>query len=118
MLSSLADFAAELRTAGVPVSMVEVVDAAAAIDLVDLGDRSSVRTALAATMVKSARHQPAFDTAFDVFFGLTAAEPPPVIGARAVPGRPGHLGGGSGGRRRRGRHRPVGGGPGRGGPRR
>ena len=74
MLSSLADFAAELRAAGVPVSMVEVVDAAAAIDLVDLGDRSSVRTALAATMVKSARHQPAFDTAFDVFFGLTAAD--------------------------------------------
>ena len=89
MLSSLADFAAELRTAGVPVSMVEVVDAAAAIDLVDLGDRSSVRTALAATMVKSARHQPAFDTAFDVFFGLTAAEPPPVVGTPPSPGDPG-----------------------------
>ncbi|HEY5728048.1 MAG TPA: VWA domain-containing protein [Acidimicrobiia bacterium] len=88
MLSSLADFAAELRTAGVPVSMVEVVDAAAAIDLVDLGDRSSVRTALAATMVKTARHQPAFDTAFDVFFGLTAP-PPPVVGAAPSPGDPG-----------------------------
>ena len=88
MLSSLADFAAELRTAGVPVSMVEVVDAAAAIDLVDLGDRSSVRTALAATMVKTARHQPAFDTAFDVFFGLTAP-PPPVVGTPPPPGDPG-----------------------------
>ena len=90
MLSSLADFAAELRAAGVPVSMVEVVDAAAAIDVVELGDRSSVRTALAATMVKSARHESAFDTAFDVFFGLTVADPPSVdVGEASSPGDPG-----------------------------
>ncbi|MET0831651.1 MAG: hypothetical protein ABWY62_04650, partial [Acidimicrobiia bacterium] len=89
MLSSLADFAAELRAAGVPVSMVEVVDAAAAIDVVELGDRSSVRTALAATMVKSARHESAFDTAFDVFFGLTVADPPSEPGEASSAADPG-----------------------------
>ena len=73
MLKSLADFAAELRTTGIPVSMVEVMDAVAAIDQVDLGNREAVRTALGATMVKAARHRRTFDVAFDVFFGLAAA---------------------------------------------
>ncbi len=100
MLSSLADFAAELRAVGVPVSMVEVVDAAAAVDLVDLGDRSSVRTALAATMVKSARHEPAFDTAFDVFFGLAAVGQPASAVDAPSPGdagRPGEAAAGAAG---------------------
>ncbi|MDQ3781621.1 MAG: hypothetical protein M3349_01620, partial [Actinomycetota bacterium] len=83
MLNSLADFSAELRATGVPVSMVEVLDAAAALDEVDLADRHAVRTALAATMVKTIRHRRAFDTAFDVFFGLAAA--PPAIDQAAEP---------------------------------
>ncbi len=99
MLSSLADFSAELRATGVPVSMVEVLDAAAALDEVDLGDRHAVRTALAATMVKTARHRRAFDTAFDVFFGLAVAPPAsPETTALAVPPVPAPAGGaGSGG---------------------
>ncbi len=73
MLSALTEFSAELRAAGIPVSMVEVMDAGDALRHVDLGDREGVRAALAATMVKNARHQRAFDTAFDVFFGLRSA---------------------------------------------
>jgi uncharacterized protein with von Willebrand factor type A (vWA) domain len=73
VLSALTDFAGELRAIGVPVSMVEVIDAADALEHVDLADREGLRATLSATMVKNARHQGAFDTAFDVFFGVTAA---------------------------------------------
>jgi len=73
MLGALTEFSGELRTLGVPVSMVEVMDAGDALRHVDLADRGAVRVALAATMVKNTRHQRAFDTAFDVFFGLRAA---------------------------------------------
>ena len=74
MIERLTGFAAELREAGVPVSLVELMDAADALEHADLASREALRAALAATMVKQARHRPAFDAAFDVFFGLT----PPV----------------------------------------
>lgn len=70
MLVALTDFAAELRATGIPVSMVEVMDAADAVRHVDLADREALRAALGATLVKNSRHQRAFDTVFDVFFGL------------------------------------------------
>ena len=68
MLDLLGDFIAELRTAGIPVSMSEHVDAARAIQAIDLSNRSLVRSALAATLVKDGDHLPVFYTAFDVFF--------------------------------------------------
>jgi uncharacterized protein len=73
MLSILTDFVQELRRVGIPVSMVEAIDAMEAIRHVDIGDRSAVRSALGATLVKNARHQEAFDTAFDVYFSLRRA---------------------------------------------
>lgn len=73
MIDRLTAFAAELREAGVPVSLVEMMDAADALVVADLGSQEALRAALAATMVKQAKHRPAFDTAFDVFFGLTTA---------------------------------------------
>ncbi|MCE2528117.1 MAG: VWA domain-containing protein [Actinomycetia bacterium] len=76
MLSLLTDFVEELRTAGVPVSMVETIDATEALAVIDLADRSALKTALGATMVKSARHLEAFDTAFEVFFALDRPPPP------------------------------------------
>ena len=76
MLTSLTDFADELRTMGIPVSMVEVLDAAAAIEHTDLSDPVNLRATLGATLVKNARHTPAFDAAFDVFFGLAARDEP------------------------------------------
>ena len=55
---------------GIPVSMVEVIDAASALEYTDLTDPANLRATLGATLIKNARHHRAFDTAFDVFFGL------------------------------------------------
>ena len=74
MISILTDFISELRAVGVPVSMVEAIDAMEAIRHVDLADREALKATLGATLVKNARHYPAFETAFEVFFALT---PPP-----------------------------------------
>jgi uncharacterized protein with von Willebrand factor type A (vWA) domain len=68
LLDLLGDFIAELRAAGIPVSMSEHVDAARAVEVIDLGERSMVRGSLAATLVKDGDHLPVFYTAFDVFF--------------------------------------------------
>ncbi len=99
MLAALTDFSHELREVGIPVSMVEVMDAADGLRHVDLADRESLRATLSATLVKNARHQKAFDTAFDVFFGvasrLDATEPeaaPPAGGALARDGSGGASG--------------------------
>jgi uncharacterized protein with von Willebrand factor type A (vWA) domain len=74
LLDLLGDFIAELRTAGIPVSMSEHVDAARAIQAIDLSNRSLVRSALAATLVKDGDHLPVFYTAFDVFFATRSWE--------------------------------------------
>ncbi len=70
MLDVLEGFIAELRAAGLPVSLTENLDALEALRHVPLDDRAAFREALAATMVKRHDHRPAFDTAFDVFFSL------------------------------------------------
>ena len=72
MLGVLTGFVEELRAAGVPVSMVEAIDAAAALRYVELADRPALKATLGATLVKNARHWEAFDTAFEVYFGLRA----------------------------------------------
>ncbi|MGQ0847519.1 MAG: vWA domain-containing protein [Actinomycetota bacterium] len=68
MIGLLTDFVGELRAAGIPVSMVEAIDAMEAVRLVDIGDRGALKAALGATLVKNARHYQAFDVAFEVFF--------------------------------------------------
>jgi uncharacterized protein with von Willebrand factor type A (vWA) domain len=68
LLNLLGDFIAELRAAGLPISMTEHVDAARAMTIIDLGDKPMVRATLAATLVKDGDHLPVFNTAFDVFF--------------------------------------------------
>jgi len=70
LLNLLGDFIGELRAAGIPVSMSEHVDAARAVDVINLGNRSLVRATLAATLVKDSDHMPVFNTAFDVFFAI------------------------------------------------
>ena len=70
MLNLLGDFIGELRAAGIPVSMSEHVDAARAVDVINLANRSLVRATLAATLVKDSDHLPVFNTAFDVFFAI------------------------------------------------
>ncbi|MFN2608942.1 MAG: VWA domain-containing protein [Acidimicrobiales bacterium] len=75
MIDAVTGFVAELRSAGLPVSLTESVDAVAGLRHLDLADRPAVRAALAATLVKRQEHRPAFDALFDLWF-------PPV-------GRPG-----------------------------
>ena len=68
MLNLLGDFIGELRAAGLAVSMSEHVDSAKAMEVIDLSDRSMVKSSLAATLVKDGDHLPVFNTAFEVFF--------------------------------------------------
>jgi uncharacterized protein len=66
---SLGAFVAELRGIGLPVSVSENVDAAAAVAAMPMVDRASLKSALAATLVKNSDHYGAFELVFDVFFG-------------------------------------------------
>jgi uncharacterized protein with von Willebrand factor type A (vWA) domain len=68
-------FVDELRQVGIPVSMVEAIDAAHALEQVDVASRPMVKTALGATLVKSARHLSAFETAFEAYFSLVGPSP-------------------------------------------
>ena len=71
MLNLLGDFIGELRAAGIPVSRSPSTSTPrAAIEVIDLGDRTLLRATLAATLVKDGDHLPVFNTAFDVFFAL------------------------------------------------
>jgi hypothetical protein len=70
VLDVLTGFVAELRRAGLPVSVSEEVDAAQALGHLPLEDRQAIKFALGATLVKSANHWRAFDTAFEVYFSM------------------------------------------------
>ncbi len=70
MLDVLTRFIEELRAAGIPVSMVEAIDAAAALEHTDIGDRAAFKATLGATLVKNIRHYEAFEVVFEVFFGV------------------------------------------------
>ncbi|MCZ7526987.1 MAG: hypothetical protein M5U14_11740 [Acidimicrobiia bacterium] len=70
LLDVVQGFVHELRTAGLPVSMTENLDAMRAIEHVSMGDRETFRAALGATLVKHHHHRKAFDTVFDVYFSL------------------------------------------------
>ena len=61
-------FVEALRTAGLPVSLAEDLDAVEAVTTLGLGDREGVRTAFAATLVKRQSHRASFDAVFDLFF--------------------------------------------------
>ena len=67
----LLQFVHRLREAGVPVSMVEALDAADSVGHIDLARRDQLRAALGATLVKRAEHLPAFDSLFDIYFAVS-----------------------------------------------
>lgn len=72
-------FVDELRSRGLPVSMVERLDAMHAVVGTDLAAPGALHTALSATLVKNVDHQRAFDDAFDLFFrAVPPAVSPPV----------------------------------------
>jgi uncharacterized protein with von Willebrand factor type A (vWA) domain len=68
LLNTMAGFVTELRTAGIPVSLTENLDAMEAVLHIPLEDRQAFKYALAATMVKHNAHWKAFETVFDVYF--------------------------------------------------
>jgi len=70
MLDLLSGFVAELRAAGIPVSLTEHLDAAEALAEVPIEDRDAIKYVLGATLVKSSSHWRVFETAFEVYFSM------------------------------------------------
>jgi len=68
MLAAVESLVGELRAVGLPVSVSEQIDALRALEHTDVGGRAEVRVALRASLVKTAAHEHAFDTVFDLFF--------------------------------------------------
>src|SRR5882672_9055725 len=61
-------FARALRAAGVPVGPGAVIDAMAALQLIEIGNRSDVFTTLESIFVKRHEHALVFAQAFELFF--------------------------------------------------
>lgn len=74
LLDLLSGFIVELRNAGLPVSLTENLDAMQAIRHIPLEDRTALKYALAATLVKNKSHWKAFEIVFDVYFSLRGEE--------------------------------------------
>jgi hypothetical protein len=74
VLSLLSGFVAELRAAGIPVSLTEHLDAAEAMTHVPLEDRDALKYTLGAALVKSSTHWRAYETTFEIYFALRGSE--------------------------------------------
>ena len=74
MLELLTGFIGELRSAGLPVSLTENLDAMEAITHIPIEDRDAFKWALAATLVKNNAHWRAFETVFEVYFSLRGSQ--------------------------------------------
>ena len=70
MVDLLAGFIQELRSAGLPVSLTENLDAMEAVRHIPMEDREAFKYALGATLVKNNTHWKAFETVFEVYFSL------------------------------------------------
>ncbi len=83
-------FVTALREGGVVVSVAESIDAVRALGAVELGDRETVRAALAAALVKRQVHRPVFDAVFDIFYpSVTGRSVTPPSGREPAPREPG-----------------------------
>ena len=74
ILELLNGFVMELRSAGIPVSLTENLDAMVAVKHIPLEDREAFKYALAATMVKNQNHWKAFETVFEIYFSIRGSE--------------------------------------------
>ena len=74
LVDLLNGFIAELREAGLPVSLTENLDAMEAVTHIPLEDREAFKYALAATLVKNNAHWRAFETVFEVYFSLRGTQ--------------------------------------------
>jgi hypothetical protein len=68
VLPALLEFVHLLRDAGIPVSMVETIDAIESVRHVDLGRRDQLRATLAAALVKRPEHHQVFSRLFELHF--------------------------------------------------
>ncbi len=66
--ANIMHFARLLRRAGLPVGPADMLAAQTAISLVDIGDKTQVRTALRATMVHRHEYEDIFNYAFSIFW--------------------------------------------------
>jgi uncharacterized protein with von Willebrand factor type A (vWA) domain len=85
--------------------MTETMDAARAVEVIDLISRDDLKESLAATLVKDSQHRPVFDAAFDVYFAVRQGAPqidgpgfegetPDAAAGTPQPGQSGQGGGG------------------------
>ena len=89
MKSRLLQFIDLLRTAGVPITAAETLDAARAVTVVGV-EPAVFREAVAATLVKDEADRDTFEEVFDRFFAAPAATPKP--GTRFQPAGGGEKG--------------------------
>lgn len=87
LLAAVAGFARTLRACGVTADLTRTRTAAEALEHVDLGERSAVHAALAATLIGGPADRAPFDMAFELYFGRLPEAPPPRV-RRAVVQRP------------------------------
>lgn len=84
-------FVEALRSAGLPVSLAEDLDAVRVVGALSLIEREQVRAGYAAALVKRPSHRPAFDTIFDLYFpalvGDGATVPDETVGKADEPRR-------------------------------
>lgn len=68
IVDRLIDFIEALRAAGIPVSILESIDATSSFKYVDISQREMVRSYLASSLIKDQSHRKVFDQLFDVYF--------------------------------------------------
>jgi len=78
-----------LRTAGLTVSLAEVLDATRAMGAIDLMDREALRAAYAACVLKRPAHRTTFDVLFDLWFPAVTGDPTQSDGEPGADGEPG-----------------------------
>src|SRR6266511_1512486 len=79
LATALLRFVHRLRDAGIPVSMVETLDAAECVARIDLANRAELKASLAATLVKKVEHRAAFGSLFDIYFALHREQLEPIV---------------------------------------
>ncbi|WP_168706047.1 vWA domain-containing protein [Gordonia paraffinivorans] len=72
LVDHLTDFVDELRRRGIVVGPSALIDAASAMEVLDLLERPRLREGLATTLLVDHSHRPVFDRVFDLWFPIGA----------------------------------------------
>lgn len=68
MISLVHGIAEELRSMRIPVATSEIITAVQSLELIDMGNRTELREALAGCLIKKKEHRSSFDLLFDLYF--------------------------------------------------